>query len=526
MSDQEGRYDWVLRGGEIVDGTGAPRYQGDLAIQGQIIADLGNLGEARGDRVVDASGRIVCPGIVDVHTHSDIWLLSHPMNEAKLRQGVTTEILGLDGISHFPASPKTQATINELWSSINGYLPVDQQNRSIGDILSRLDRRTAANTAFLVPHLTVRIEVMGLAQRAADPSEIGAMQEIVYSAMAQGAIGLSTGLNYWPANYATTEELIALCEVVAGWGGVYVTHLRDYRDRIVDAIEEAAAIGKVAVIPVHLSHLNHRAQVVLPPIERALSDGVDLSFDHYPYLVGHTLLSQFLPTWIFAEDLQRTIEKMHTLSVRERLLQELVALGVDWSNYRLCYVPAEDGHFLEGLTLPAAAKKVQKEVVELIYDLLLSTRFGVSVLVNQTYRTEEDVKILMRHPAQMFASDAIYIGGHLHPRAFGTYPRVLDRYVRQHCHLTWEEAVRKMTSIPAKRFGFRQRGVLQKGMTADILLINPNEIRSPADYDHPHQFPEGIESIWVNGEQVLNPDGPTKATPGRALKPFVAHAAQ
>jgi N-acyl-D-amino-acid deacylase len=486
-----------------------------------MIADVGNLAMARGKQELDARGRVVCPGFVDAHAHDDLWLLHDPICEPKLRQGVTTEVLGQDGLSHAPASSQTQTVVDALWRGINGDRPASATWNSVAEYLSELDGHTAVNTAYLVPHLTVRIEVMGLAQRKATQAEVDAMCGIVSSAMAHGAIGLSSGLTYWPASYATSDELVALCDVVAAWGGVYATHLRDYHDRIVEAIEEAISIGQQANVPVHISHLNHRAEVVLPPIERARHSGVDVTFDLYPYLVGNTLLAQFIPSWVHGDSVEETLQRLEDPAIREEMRSEICTDTAAWENYRLSNVPGDGGGRLVGLSIPEAARLTGRGLTDTICDLVISSRMAVSVLAFHTHRDEDDVRTLMRHPAGMFCTDAILASGRPHPRGYGTYPRILGRYVRQKRILTLEEAVRKMTSLPAQRFGFADRGILGKGMVADIVVLDAEAVIDQATYEQPRQWSRGIEGVWVNGVLVLGPDGPTGATPGRALKPLL-----
>lgn len=510
-------YDWILREGRVVDGTGRPSFQADLAIRDSRIAAIGDLRGAAARREIAARGAVVCPGFVDPHSHSDLYLLRDPFNEPKLRQGVTTEVLGQDGLSHVPAAERTQATVEDLWRGINGPRPGGEAAQSVAAYLRRLDRRVAVNTAFLVPHLTVRIEVMGLATRAARESEIEQMQAIVARAMAEGALGLSTGLTYWPANFATTQELVALCRVVAAHGGLYATHLRDYLHEIVAALEESAEIGRRAGLPVHVSHLNHRAGVVLPVIEAARQSGLDLTYDIYPYLAGNTLLTQFLPAWVLDGSIADILARLRNPGVQARLAAQLRAAEVPWEAYRLCHVPNGWGEKLEGLDLPSAAARQGVDLARLVCDLLVSTRLAVTVVAAHTHRQESDLVGLMRHPAQMFCSDAILVGGHPHPRTYGTYPRVLGRYVRERQVLDLEQAIQKMTSLPARRFGLRGRGELQEGYAADIVLLEPERVADRADFDRPRRWPVGIQAVWVNGELVLGSEGLTGATPGRAL---------
>lgn len=514
-------YDWIIRQGSVIDGKGSPRRQADIAIYKGRIAEIGELGMVRGRQEWDACGRVVCPGFIDAHAHDDLWLFRDPTCEPKLRQGVTTVILGQDGLSHAPASSHTQALVDALWYGINGDRSTNATWTSVAEYLSELDGHTAMNTAYLVPHLTVRMEVMGLAQRPATSAEVDVMCSIVSTAMTDGAVGLSSGLTYWPASHATTDELVALCEAVSASGGLYVTHLRDYRDRVLEAIEEAICIGRRSGVPVHISHLNHRAEVVIPPIDRARDAGMDVTFDLYPYLVGNTLLTQFIPAWVHGQSIDDTLQRLKEPGVREEMRLGLDTDSGTWDHYRLSSIRADESRHLEGKSLPEAARLTGRDLTDTICDLLISSRLAVSVLAFHTHRDEEDVTALMCHPAAMFCTDAILGGGYPHPRGYGTYPRILGRYVRQNQVLSLEEAVSKMTLLPARRFGFANRGILEQGMAADVVVLDADSVIDEATYEQPRQWPGGIEAVWVNGVLALGPDGPTGATPGRALTPLL-----
>jgi N-acyl-D-amino-acid deacylase len=418
-----------------------------------------------------------------------------------------------------PASKPTQKMLHEYLAAVNGDPTEEWEWTSVADYLRRLDGRAAVNVVYLVPHLAVRAEAMGAVARPASGGEIARMQSFVAQGMADGAAGLSTGLNYWPCSSATTEELIALCKPVAVAGGVYVTHLRDYRDQIVEALEEAATIGREAGLPVHVSHLNHRAAVVTPVIDRVRAEGVDLTFDLYPYLAGCTFLQQSLPNWVQQGSASLTSEFLRQPPVRERLVTELAASAIDWANYRISAVQTAPNKIYEGQNLPAAAALAGKPLPEFIVDLLVAEALAVSVVIFHTHRTEEDIETLMQHPAQMFGSDSILAGDSPHPRAFGTFPRCLGPYVRDRGVLSLKEAVHKMTEVPARRFGLKDRGALRPGLAADIVIFDPKTIGDRATYADPCQFPAGIEYVLVNGETVVDHGHHTGRTPGRALRP-------
>jgi len=512
-------FDLLISNGRIVDGTGNPWCRADVGIQGERITAIGRLAGAEAASVIDAQGHVVCPGFVDPHSHSDLYLLAHPQHEPKIRQGVTTEVLGQDGISYAPVSDKGLAYWREYWRAVDGQPDLNWDWRGVGEFLARFDRQVSPNVAYLVPHGTVRYEALGLADRPATEGELAHMQELVAQGMEEGAVGLSTGLTYLPGFYSTTEELIACCRVVARYGGVYVTHLRGYGERIAEAIQEAVTIGRETGVPVHISHFNGRAEECLPLVDRARAQGVDLTFDNYPYLAGCTLLSHFLPRWAQAGGIPDTVARLRDQEVRKRIQREIAGTHEgEWHNYLLCAVDTEAHRCYEGLLLPEAAEKAGKGVIDFICDLIVEERLGVTVVQYHTHRTEEDLRAMMKHPAHMVCTDAILLGSHPHPRGYGTYPRYLGHYVRQEGVLTLEECIRKMTSLPARRFGLRDRGLLGEGFFADLVIFDPDTVRDTATYESPCRYPVGIDTVIVNGQVVLDNGQHTEAMPGRALR--------
>lgn len=510
--------DLLIRNGRLIDGTGNPWYRADVGIHGERIAAIGHLADAGAARVIDAGERIVCPGFVDPHSHSDVLLLAHPRHEPKIRQGVTTEVLGQDGISYAPVSDEGLAYWREYWQAVNGLPALDWDWRGVGEFLAHFEGQVSANVAYLAPHATVRYEVLGLADRPPTGPELARMQELVAQAMAEGAVGLSTGLTYLPAFYSKTEELIALCDVVARYGGVYVTHLRDYGPGISEAIEEALTIGRRAGVPVHISHFNGRAAECLPLIDRARTEGLDVTFENYPYLAGCTLLSHFLPDWAQAGGIPDTVDRLRDPAVRARIQQEMAGShDGQWHHYRICAVGTEANERYEGLSLPEAAQAAGKDVIDFICDLIVEERLAVTVVQHHANRTEADLRAMMQHPAHMVCTDAILLGSHPHPRGYGTYPRYLGTYVREEGVLTLEQCIRKMTSLPARRMGLMDRGLLAEGLAADLVIFDPEIVRDMATFEDPRQFPLGIDTVIVNGQVVLDEGEHTGATPGRVL---------
>ena len=511
-------FDLLILNGRIVDGTGNPWFRADVGITGEHITSIGHLAGAEAARVIDAHGRVVCPGFVDPHSHSDLYLLAHPQHEPKVRQGVTTEVLGQDGISYAPVSDRGLAYWREYWRAVDGRPDLDWDWRGVGEFLVRFDRKVVPNVAYLVPHGTLRHEVLGLADRTPTEPELVRMQELVEQGMEEGAMGLSTGLTYLPAFYSKTEELIACCRVIARYGGVYVTHLRDYGDHISEAIEEAVVIGHEAGVPVHISHFNGRAQECLPLIDRARGKGLDVTFENYPYLAGCTLLSHFLPRWAQAGGIPDTVARLGDPAVRHRIQEEMSSSHEgQWQDYRICAVVTKANQRYEGLSLPRAAENAGRDVIDLVCDLIVEERLGVTVVQRHARRSEEDLQAMMQHPAHMVCTDAILLGSHPHPRGYGTYPRYLAHYVRDEKVLTLEECIRKMTSLPARRFGLWDRGLLSEGFFADLVIFDPDTVQDTATFDNPRQHPLGIDTVIVNGQVVLAERRLTGVTPGWAL---------
>lgn len=508
-------YDWIIKNGRIIDGTGTPWFKADLGIRAGKIATVGSLVGCSSIREVDAKDKIVCPGFIDAHSHSDSVILSDPINLPKLSQGITTEIIGQDGISFLPLSSRTSTLIDNLWHGINGHSPVDGQMKSLVDLFIRIDRNVVCNYAYLIPHSSIRMEVMGITQREASSVELSAMISTVRQLMEEGAIGLSTGLTYWPECFTPTNELIQLCRTVAQYGGIYVTHIRDYGEGIINAIEEAILIGNQAEIPVHISHLCSDDERIIHLIDNARLEGLNVTFDLYPYLAGNTLLVQFLPQFIYGDNIDETLINLKTIEVRKKIRDFVKKSNTDWNLITISNSFSK--REIEGFTVSNASRRLNKDPVDLVCDLLIETKLAATVIEFENHCSEEGLTRLMNHPSQMFCSDGILIGAHLHPRTYGTFPRILGRYVRQNQVLKLEEAIRKMTSFPAQCHGIPDRGLLKEGMAADIVIFDPNQIIDRADFQVGNRFSLGINYVWVNGELVYELSQPTGNTPGRIL---------
>lgn len=514
-------YDTLIRDAKIVDGTGNPWYRADVGLrEGRIVA-VGRLKGAAAARTVDASGRVLAPGFVDAHVHGDAVLLGDPAMEAAVRQGVTTFVIGQDGIGFAPASERTMTYVRDYFAALNGFWDLGYDWRTVGEYLARFDERAAINAAFLIPHGCLRCEVMGLEARAPTDAELQRMQQLADQGMAEGAVGFSTGLDYIPCAYADTEELIAVAKAVAPWGGIYVTHQRSYGDRVAEAVEETLLIGERGGVGVHISHYNGPADVLLPLIDAGRRRGVDVTFDSYPYLAGCTIMGMVcLPQEMQEGGIPATVARLKAPRWRQRLAQWLQTPRYPLEEMRIAAVFRPENKLFEGLSPLEAAEAAGQSLPDFLCDLLASEKMAVSVVVHDARRRgEEDLKRIMAHPAHMAGSDGIYTGGKPHPRGWGTFARYLGVYTRQEGVYTLEEAVRHLSAHAARRHRLRDRGLLWPGFAADLVLFDPDRVIDRATYDDGRRSAEGVSHVWVNGRMVLDDGRLTGETPGRALRP-------
>jgi len=516
--------DLAIRGGRVIDGAGNPWYRADVGIAGDRIATVGRVDE-EARRTIEADGLFVCPGFVDMHTHSDLQLLVNPTHEAKVCQGVTLEVLGQDGLSY---APVTDPVLEQLRGQLAGWND-DPPGfawdwRSVGEYLDRLDRDgLAVNACYLAPHGTIRMCAMGYEDRAPSDEELAEMKRLLAEALRDGAVGLSTGLTYTPGMYADDDEIVALLEVVRELGGYYTPHHRNYGKHALEAYADCIEIARRAGVPLHLAHAHlgyeinkGRAPELLGAIDRARDDGIEVTLDSYPYLAGATYLHAFLPSWTHVGGSDATVARLRDPSLRERLRVELEVEGsdghheipVDWSK-----IAISNGAFV-GRTISDAAGDARP--IDFVCDLLADERLGVSCVVH--FGNEENVRMTMAHWSHTAGSDGILVGDRPHPRSYGTFPRYFAVYVRELGILTWEQAVRKMTSLPAQRLGFPDRGLIRPGMAADVACVDPERVRDTATYEEPRQLPEGIPYVIVNGTVVVDDGRRTDALPGRALR--------
>lgn len=516
-------FDVMIKGGTIIDGTGNVGFKGDVAIEGDRLKVLvGDTSSIPAANIIDATTCIIAPGFIDVHTHSDLIALSEPLNEPKIRQGVTTDMLGLDGIGYAPLSKRNLEMMLLHYSGINGYPKLVYNWSSVAEYRQQFYHKTSLNMAYLVPSSCLRAETVGWEDRPATKEEIRAMQDMIRQGMAEGAVGLSTGLSYPPGIYASTEELVALCQTVAECGGIYVTHVRhNLGDGPFDGFREAVAIGAHSGCPVHISHyfaniaLRGQTAKMLQIVDEARASGIDLTFDSYPWDAGSSYLAIAVPMWAHSGGPYELLKRLKNKDDRDKMRGQSTKLVLTIEKMIISAVKTERNKWCEGLTVEVVADKLNKDPWDEMCDLMIEENLEVTFY--SFTGDMNDVKLIMTHPAHMFATDGLRIGGMPNPRTYGTYPKILGQLVRDETVLSMEQAIRKMTSFPAQRFGLASRGILRDGMKADIVVFNPVTVNSTATFANPKQFPLGIDYVLVNGKMVVKEGKHTGALPGEPL---------
>jgi N-acyl-D-aspartate/D-glutamate deacylase len=526
-------YDLVIRGGRVVDGTGNPWRLGDVAIRGDRIVALGRIPAAETKKEIDARGLVVAPGFIDMHSHSDFLLLEDGNAPSKIRQGVTTEVLG-EGSSAGPyrgpmraAEPDGRST---RFATLASYLDTVQRSG------------IAVNVASYVGLDNLWQSVMGRSFDRPTPEQLAAMQQLLDESLRDGAFGLSTMLAMPPGSLATTEDLVELCQVVARHGGIYSTHNRNEGTQVLEAVREAITIGERAGVPVDVIHLKiadqqlwGRMKEVIALIEAARQRGVNVQANVYPYTRGNNNLASIIPPWAHEGGTSKMLERLQDPAQRPRLKQDIrsglpgwynhyTAIGGDWSRMLISGKGTFEGLTMDRvLALKHAGKSPEPDPLDTLCDILIE--HGGSVPTVYEHHTEPDMNLALLQPWCSIGSDgsAYAIEGPLrrgnpHPRNFGTFPRVLGVYVRERGLLRLEDAIRKMTSLNATKLGITDRGVLRPGSYADVTVFDPQRVIDHSTYERPFQYSEGIEYVVVNGSLVLEKGEPTGAKPGRALR--------
>ncbi|WP_328411775.1 N-acyl-D-amino-acid deacylase family protein [Nocardia sp. NBC_00403] len=523
----------LFRDIDIVDGTGAPRFRGDVLIDRGRIAKIAGPRTLNAARIVDAApGSVLAPGFIDMHAHSDLHLLTDPDHFPKISQGVTTEVLGQDGLSYAPIDDATLAVLRRQIAGWNGNpANLDFSWRSVADYLERLDQGITPNVAYLVPQGTLRLLVVGSEQRAATVAEVRRMQELLAQGLREGAVGMSSGLTYTPGMYADTGELAALCEVVADFGGFYAPHTRSYGAGALEAYSEMIELARSTGCALHLTHATMnfgvnrgRAPEFLALVDAARAEGCDITLDTYPYLPGATTLSALLPSWAMSGGPDAALARIDDPALRARIALDVDVNGsdgchgvtVEWETIQISGVANAELDRYVGKTIDQIADESGVAPVAVFFGLLRRDRFATTIL--QHVGHEENVRAIMVHPGHMGGSDALLVGDRPHPRAWGTFPRYLGQYVRELGVLELEDCVHHLTGRPADRLRLSDRGLVFTGYAADLVLFDPAAVADTATFDNPKQQARGIQHVLVNGEFAIENGAPTGTLAGRALR--------
>ncbi|HET7184724.1 MAG TPA: D-aminoacylase [Terriglobales bacterium] len=535
-AQQTPAYDIIIRNGHIVDGTGSPWYAGDLGIRDGHVAAIGNLSAAPARHVIDARGRVVAPGFIDMLGQSELTILVNPHVPSKIYQGITTEITGEGG----SVAPLNDRIIEADRIGYERYQILPDW-RNFEQYFARLEKQgIGINFATYVGATQVRRMVLGDDNRTPSPAELERMSALVREAMQQGAVGVSTSLQYAPAPYAATEELIALAREASPYGGIYATHMRSEGDRIMLALDEAIRIGREANVPVEIWHLKTagkknwgRMPDVITKINAARAAGVDISADTYAYTAGSNSFSALIPPWAHDGGDAKLIQRLKDPATRARIRKELETDSGDWEN-EWQEVAGPEGFLvtavhnpklvsLQGKRLPEIAKMWGKDPIDAAFDLLIQDNAITEVAL--FIMSENDVALALQQPWVSIdndnggtAPDGLLGREHPHPRAYGTFPRILRKYVREEKKLRLEDAIRKFSALPAQRMRLADRGVLKQGMWADVVIFDPDKVHELATYEDPNQLSVGMDYVLVNGVPVIEDGKMTNALPGKVLR--------
>ncbi|MBP6811427.1 MAG: D-aminoacylase [Saprospiraceae bacterium] len=529
------QYDLIIRNGVLYDGSGKPGFRGDLAIQGDSIAALGDLGNAKGKVEVDAGGKAVAPGFVNVLSWSTTSLLADGRSQSDIRQGVTLELMG-EGWSMGP--------LNDFMKDYDlknqGDIKYDITWTTLSEYLEHLEKKgVSCNVASFLGAATTRIHELRFENRAPTPDEMERMRGLVRQAMEEGAFGIGSALIYAPDSYAKTEELIELCKVAAPYGGSYITHMRSEGNRFLEAIDEVIRIAKEAGIHAEIYHLKaggkpnwHKMDQAIAKIDSARAAGINITTNMYTYVAGATGFDASMPPAVQEGGIDRWVERLKDLKQRPAIIAAMKANATDWEN--LYYFAGADGvkllgfkedslKYLTGKTLAEAAKLYGTSPEQTIIDLIIKdhTRIEAAYFL----MSEDNVRKQIKLPYMSFGSDAessapegVFLKSSTHPRAYGNFARLLGKYVRDEKVIPMEDAIRKLTLLPCENFGIKRRGKLAPGYHADVVVFDPEKIQDHATFEKPQQYATGVTDVWVNGMQVLKNGEHTGATPGRVVR--------
>ena len=533
-------FDLIIKNAKVYDGTGGPWYFADIAVRDGVIAGTGRIDASRGKQSIDAEGRAAAPGFVDPHTHSDLNAATAPDADAKIVQGVTTEVAGNCGLSLTPVSPEK---VNLLRDYLKPFIPKDimpdfKWGRA-GELMDIVDKSGfATDVAFLSGHGTVRLAVMGFDDREPTIAELGKMKELFTMEMEDGCVGFSTGLIYPPGCFSTPPEIVEFCKIAAHYDGVYATHMRGESGEILKSVGEALAAAEAGGCRLQISH--HKiiqdyeglSAETLAMMEDARERGVDVACDVYPYIAGSTLISVVLPPWAREGGVEKMLARLEKAEERERIKKDFLGEIPGWDNFikgagykNILISSSAADKSLEGKTIQQAADERGVEAPDAILDIMLSERGEVTIVIIS--QSDSDNRRIMAHELAMIGSDSLATAhsgrlafGKPHPRCFGTFPRVLGYFTRDQRLFTLEKAVWKMTGFPAQRFGLGDRGLIKSGLIADFVIFDPETISGTDDFVNPRQVPAGIQCVIKNGEMVVDNGRFLGKTLGKSVRKF------
>ncbi len=531
-------YELIIKNGFIVDGSGNPWYKADIGIKNGKIMTIGRcIDEKDGDYIINAKDLIVCPGFIDIHNHSDKNILARPFCKSNIMQGITTIVTGNCGSTMAPINQKYLSDLQEYFASslIENY-DYGWDWNSFGDYFQKVEKKPiAVNLAPLVGHGTIRVAVKGFSQKPVTKEEMKKMKFLLKQSLQEGAFGMSTGLVYPPGCYSTTAELVELCGELKVFRRAYASHIRNEGRDLLESVQEAIEIGRKNNITVQISH--HKAKgksnwgkvrYTLKTMEQERSKGLEIGCDVYPYLAGATTIISILPSWVLEGGISKMLERLKNDEQRKRIkrdyIEDNIKDGNDLKDAGLegIFIASSKDHRYEGMSIGEIIKKKKRlnDPLDAMFDLILELEGNASV--HKFIMDEEDMRFVLTHPLSAIATDSSGVDlspkGKPHPRAYGTFPRVLGRYVREKRIIRLEEAIRKMTYYPASIMRIRERGLLQQGYWADIVIFDPDKIIDCSTYQDPHQYPLGIHYVLVNGKIAVNQGSLAQEGYGKVLR--------
>lgn len=524
-------YDILIKNGKIISGLGNPWYYGDIAIENNKIIKISRFPkEMTAAKIIDVKGLYIAPGFIDGHSHSDLFILTHPLAEQKIMQGITTENIGMDGMSVAPIDEINISGWKKHLSGLDGSPDIEWSWRNFSDYLNIIAQANPSdNISSYVGLGTIRLKVFGMTDRLATDDEIEEMKRIIIQSMEAGARGISAGLVYPPGSYQTSSEIMELVKTIKEYNGIFNIHIRNESNNIINSIKEVIEISKKSEVPVIITHFKimgrenwGASREAINLIDNSRQEGVDITLEQYPYTACSTMLHAVIPPWYHANGSEKLIQ---SLIGDKKLIKKDIHNRLDWENYPkisgweniyVSSVESRDNKIFEGKSIKEiASMKGISDPADAALELLIEEELAVGMIAYCT--NEKEIINIMNHPSVSFITDGL-LGGKPHPRVYGTFPRILGRYVRDKGIISLEEAIRKMTSLPAEKLRLRNKGKIEEGYDADITIFDLENIIDRATYKNPRQFSSGIEWVLVNGKVVVEKGQHTKAQPGKVIR--------